>query len=171
MTYDFDSLSAIFAQIPFDGREKMIEAIQAHKRIFLYGAGRSGLMIKAFAMRLAQAGYTVFAVGEVTTPAIAEGDLLILASASGETASVLRYAETAKAMNATVLALTATADGALAQTADVVIHLSAPTKNEPQKGSIMGTLFEQSVLLFGDAVIEALGANTEKMRARHANLE
>ena len=171
MTYDFDSLSAIFAQIPFDGREKMIEAIQAHNRIFLYGAGRSGLMIKAFAMRLAQMAKSVFAVGEVVTPAIEEGDLLILASASGETASVLRAAEVAKGVGATVLSITARSQSTLSSVSDSVVCIPAPTKDEQGGGGVMGTLFEQSVLLFCDAIIKTLGANPLEMRTRHANLE
>ena len=171
MTYDFGELAAAFAEIPCGFAEKAANAIKAHNRIFVYGAGRSGLMIKAFAMRLAQAGYTVYAVGEVTTPAITEGDLLVLASASGETASVIRCAETARAVGADVLALTASAHATLVSIADEIAVFSAPTKNEQGSGAVMGTVFEQAVLLYCDKIVEALGADTAKMRARHANLE
>ena len=53
------------------------------KRIIVCGTGRSGLMLKSFAMRLMQIGYISYVVGETITPAIKEGDLLIVASASG----------------------------------------------------------------------------------------
>ena len=36
--------------------QEVIKKIKEHKRIFVYGTGRSGLMLKAFAMRLMQIG-------------------------------------------------------------------------------------------------------------------
>ena len=63
----------------------LIQKIKNHKRIFVYGTGRSGLMLKALAMRLMQMGLDAYVVGETTTPSVQEGDLLIVASASGET--------------------------------------------------------------------------------------
>jgi 6-phospho-3-hexuloisomerase len=52
-------------------------------------------------------GYTVFIVGETNTPAILEGDLLLVASGSGTTSSVVSSAE--KESKATVIAITADA--------------------------------------------------------------
>ena len=170
MGYDFSSLSRIFEQVSRDAVDQMAEVIDSHARIFVYGAGRSGLMIKAFAMRLAQMGRTVYAVGEVVTPAIEKGDLLILASASGETASVVRYAQTAQDMGATVLSLTAKERSSLARLSDYIVCLQAPTKDDMTSG-VMGTLFEQAVLLFGDAIVENLCGDVTEMRTRHANLE
>jgi len=40
------------------------------KRIYVTGAGRSGLIARAFAMRLLHLGFDVFVVGETVTPAI-----------------------------------------------------------------------------------------------------
>ena len=68
------------------------EKIDAHGRVFVYGAGRSGLMLRALAMRLMQMGKCAYVVGETVTPSVEEGDLLILASASGKTHSVCHYA-------------------------------------------------------------------------------
>ncbi|MBQ8310439.1 MAG: SIS domain-containing protein [Clostridia bacterium] len=171
MVYDFQALSEIFEQIPTDAPQNIAKLIHSHPRIFLYGAGRSGLMLKAFAMRLAQAGFVTFAVGETVTPAIVRGDLLIVASASGRTASVLRCAETARTVGATVCALTASSDAPLAALSDSTVLLHAPTKDSAPSSSIMGTLFEQSVLLLCDRSVEKLGVDADQMRARHANLE
>ena len=171
MIYDFDALKVIFEKIPEFSVKEAVQAVNGHERIFLYGAGRSGLMLRAFAMRLAQAGRTVYVVGETVTPAIQKHDLLILASASGNTPSVLRYADTAKEQGATVYTLTASADSALASRSDSVVFLPAPTKDSVSASTIMGTLFEQAVLLFCDATVSALGEDDDKMRARHANLE
>ena len=172
MVYDFSALSDIFKDVPDGAVSKTADIIKKHPRIFLYGAGRSGLMTKAFAMRLAQAGYTVYAVGETVTPAIAENDLLLLASASGKTESVLRYAVVAKELGAAVYSITASENSPLSDICQSIVTLSAPTKDsKPSGGSIMGTLFEQALLLFFDAVVKELCTDGQKMRTRHANLE
>ena len=171
MQFDFEPLRKIFDALPEESVDRMTEAIAAHRRVFVYGAGRSGLMLKALAMRLAQTGQTVYAVGEVVTPAIEKGDLLILASASGTTASVCRNAQTAKAVGATVYTVTASRRSPLAELSDFYILLSAPTKDRTESSSVMGTLFEQALLMLGDQIILGLKANIAKMRARHANLE
>ena len=171
MRYNIQELSEILKKIPDCDAEKFLSAVTTHKRIFIYGAGRSGLMMKAFAMRLAQAGFTVYVVGETITPAIQEKDILILASASGKTASVLNYAKAAKERGATVYAITSSSDSALATISDLNVFIPTPTKDSKDSKSIMGTLFEQSVLLFCDAVIQFACKDTTQMRMRHANLE
>ena len=80
-------------QMPEEKIDQFIEAVDTHERIFVYGTGRSGLMLKALAMRLMQMGYQSYVVGETTTPSVGKGDLLIVASASGETQSVCSAAE------------------------------------------------------------------------------
>lgn len=171
MNYNFQDLNSIFEKMSPASAEDMIKLINTHRRIFVHGAGRTGLMLKAFAMRLAQAGYTVYAAGEVVTPAIEEGDLLIVASASGTTASILHSAQTARKVGAFILTLTASPDSPVCTCSDHCIFLDAPTKDAQKGGSIMGTLFEQSVLLFCDHVMASMSMDAADMRKRHANLE
>ena len=76
------------------------QAIHHSKRVFVAGKGRSGLFVRAFALRLMQMGLPVHVVDEVTTPAIMVGDLLIIASGSGETASLAQYAAQARSQQA-----------------------------------------------------------------------
>ncbi|MBQ9760198.1 MAG: SIS domain-containing protein [Clostridia bacterium] len=171
MKYDFGQLQAVFEEIDEKSVACLVEAIEGHGRIFLYGAGRSGLMLKALAMRLSQMGKTVYAVGEVVTPAIEKGDLLITASASGTTASVCRNAQIAKEVGASVYAITASAASPLVSFSDGCVLLATPTKDCTDGGSLMGTLFEQAVLLLGDRIIAELPTDAAQMRARHANLE
>lgn len=173
MIYNLDALSEVFRQLPEDSAERAACIINAHPRIFVYGAGRSGLMLKALAMRLSQAGRVVYVVGETVTPAIVKNDLLILASASGNTTSVCRYAKIAKEAGADLLILTASPQSELtgiAGTADVCFR--TPTKEDGKNSvSLMGTLFEQAVLLFCDQVILCLNEDADEMRKRHTNLE
>jgi 6-phospho-3-hexuloisomerase len=63
--------------------ESLTEAgtmIEAAPKIFLAGAGRSGLIMRALGTRLMHLGKTVYVVGESTTPSIQAGELLILGS-------------------------------------------------------------------------------------------
>ncbi|GHL77917.1 hypothetical protein ECZU34_56650 [Escherichia coli] len=75
---------------------RLEQAIAEANTVFVFGAGRSLLMLKAFAMRLMHIGLKVHVVGDVVTPALKNGDLLLLASASGETASLVNVATKAK---------------------------------------------------------------------------
>ena len=66
------------------------------KRVFVMGAGRSMLMIQAFAKRLRHLGIESYVVGETTIPAIGEKDLLVAASGSGETLTTINIVRLAK---------------------------------------------------------------------------
>ncbi|MGC3666964.1 6-phospho-3-hexuloisomerase, partial [Enterococcus faecalis] len=58
--------------------DRMTKAIQRANHIFLAGAGRSGLMIRAFANRLLLLGYSVSLVGEISSPHTKSGDLFLI---------------------------------------------------------------------------------------------
>lgn len=160
--------------------DRLLAALADAPRVFAAGAGRSGLMIKAFAMRLMHMGKPAFVAGEVVTPGIAAGDLLIIGSGSGETASLRAMAEKAKAVEARVALVTIFPDSAIGRIADVVVRIPAPTPKSSSAGQAasiqpMGSLFEQSLLLFLDILILQLMAKTSidssAMFKRHANLE
>lgn len=156
----------------------IIPLIQQAGRVFVVGAGRTGLALKAAAMRLMHLGLTVFVVGETTTPAITAGDLLIAGSGSGTTSSIVKAAEKAVAAGARVVAISTTATSPLAAVATLVVVLPAARKQD-HGGEISrqyaGSLFEQSVLLLLDAVFQTLwgldGTPAEEIWQRHANLE
>lgn len=148
------------------------EKINAHGRVFVYGAGRSGLMLRALAMRLMQMGKCAYVVGETVTPSVEEGDLLILASASGKTHSVCHYAEVARNCGVDLLVITAAEHSPLTAIASADVRFSVPDKDSATGGGqVMGSLFEQSLLLFGDSLVQHLAVDPQRMRKNHANLE
>lgn len=158
----------------------LLAAVMAAPRIFVAGAGRSGLAVKAFAMRLMHMGRQVFVAGEIVTPGIEAGDLLIIGSGSGQTASLCAMAERAKAVGATVALATIFPDSPIGRIADVVVKIPAPTPKSSSAGQAasiqpMGSLFEQSLFLFLDIVILQLmrrrSIDSDAMFKRHANLE
>jgi len=147
-------------------------------RVFLTGAGRTGLALKMIAMRLMHLGLAVHVAGDATTPAIGPGDLLLVASGSGTTAGPVHAAEVAVKTGARVLALTATPASRLGMLAKCLVVIPAAAKQD-HGGMISeqyaGALFEQSVLLVMDAMFQALwherGESAEELWKRHANLE
>ncbi len=152
--------------------------IRGAERVFLAGAGRSGLVLRMAAMRLMHLGLTVHVAGDTTTPAIASGDLLLVASGSGTTSGVVKAAETALSAGAEVAAVTTNPGSPLAGLADVLLIIPAAQKTD--HGSSLsrqysGSLFEQSLLLATEAVFQTLWENTdepaEQLWLRHANLE
>src|SRR5215213_6558389 len=127
---------------------ELLQAISSANRIFMLGEGRSGLVGRMFAMRLMHLGHQAFVVGETTTPSIAEGDLLIAISGSGETGAVVMLAEGAKKAGAQIAAATANSGSRLAGLADRVVLL--PTEHKLEESSSRqygGSLFEQTTLL------------------------
>lgn len=147
-------------------------------RIFVHGAGRSGLALRMTAMRLMHLGMRVHVVGEVTTPAIDAGDVLLTASGSGTTGAVVAAARTAASTKARVVAITAVADSPLGELADAVILVPAAAKLDrtgTASAQYAGSLFEQAVVVIGDAVFDALwqasGVSADDLWPRHANLE
>lgn len=159
--------------------EAFEDAVLSAERVFVGGAGRTLLAMKFFAMRLMQIGLTVFLVGEVCTPSIGEGDLLIVGSGSGETGCVLTVLNKAKAAGAKVAVITRVPDSSLGQSADVRLTLRSETLADAAEDYLSirpdGNAFEQGVILVTDAMVwemmlrTAVGLDT--IRRNHANLE
>lgn len=155
------------------------DELQAGKRVFVVGEGRSGFMAKSFAMRLMHLGGTVFVVGETITPALQSGDVVVAVSGSGTTKSVVNTAEKARELGCSVIAITTRPDSELADYATLVAHLPAATKyrgeNEAESIQPLGSLFDQCVHVFCDAVCLSYGAkqteDNESAFMRHSNLE
>lgn len=159
--------------------EQLTAALSHSGRVFVAGAGRSGLMMKAFAMRLMHLGLDVYVVGETVTRSISEGDLLLIGTGSGETKSLLPMAEKARSLKAKVGTLTLSPESSIGKLSDIIVKIpGAPkdqTGNEALTVQPMGTLFEQMLLIVCDAVILRLMNNQaltgQAMYGNHANLE
>ena len=162
--------------------EQEVAAVAAHLgqtgRVFIAGAGRSGLVLRMAAMRLMHLGLTVHVAGETTTPAIGSGDLLLGASGSGTTSGVLKSAETAAKVGARIAAFTTNPDSPLAGLADAVVIIPAAQKTDHGSGvsrQYSGSLFEQVLFLTTEALFQSLWDSTdepaEQLWLRHANLE
>lgn len=172
-----DELNHSIKTLTDDDVIDLIKKIQQHKRIFVYGTGRSGLMLKAFAMRLMQLGLNAFVVGETTTPSIQKGDLLILASASGETESVNIMAKSAlnQGIELAIICASNTSTLAKLQTPNILLQSGTKFNQSHVSQQPLGSLFEQMLLIFFDTVILVMSKQqkdcNKDMAQRHASLE
>lgn len=172
-------LGIVFNALEQEMADRMVESILEAERIACHGVGREGLMMRALCMRLMHLGLNAHVVGDMTTPPVNAGDLLMVSVGPGELATVESLMAVAKAAGAEVLVITAQPDGAAAQAADVVIHIPAQTMADDQGKSVsllpMGSLFEAAQLVFFDLISLILRERTdqtaEDMRRRHTNLE
>lgn len=158
--------------------ERFLTELTDAKRVFIAGAGRSGLVARAFAMRLMHLGLKVHVVGEVTTPAATPGDLLIIVSGSGQTHSMACVMDRGKSNGAKVAVLTSVPSSQIGKGADILVHVRGRTAKDLANGGLLsplGTPFELSTMVFLDSVIEELAhsfqTGEKELRARHANLE
>lgn len=158
--------------------ERLVRAILDADKVFVYGAGRSGFMMQALAMRLGHLGLSAWVVGETTTPSIGPGDLLIVGSGSGQTRITLAMAEAARQRQATTACITAHPESPVGRACDIVVAIRTPvTKIDIERPSVQppGSLFEQCLLVLGDGIVmrlmRELGTTEEEMRARHTKLE
>lgn len=170
-------------QISPSNVDKLVREITKAECVFVSGAGRSGLVMHCFAMRLMQLGLNVHVVGETTSPALKSGDILLIGSGSGKTERLVYYAKLAVKTGAKLAIATTTPENDIAKLANIVISIPAPTpkllqgsadqKNHSEQP--MGTLFEQSLGIMLDACVmllmEQLEISETEMFLRHANLE
>lgn len=180
-------LERVAQELDDDSIKQMLSAILKARRIFVLGAGRSGLVGRAFAMRLMHLGLSSHVVGETTTPAVSTEDTIVAISGSGQTRSVSDLGKVAKDIGATVIAITSNKDSKLGNLSDVVVLLPGRTKDDAggylerhMRGEYtyltpLGTSFETSASVFLDAVIAELiyitGASEADLKSRHTNIE
>ncbi|MEZ5830510.1 MAG: 6-phospho-3-hexuloisomerase [Dongiaceae bacterium] len=159
--------------------ESFAQAIARAKVIALHGLGREGLQMKGLAMRLFHLGLDAHVVGEMTTPPVGKGDLLICSAGPGDFATIAALMKIAKEAGAETAIVTAQPASNLVKVADHVLHIPAQTMADDRgaKTSVlpMGSLFELSQMLVFELLVlrlrEIKGETAASMRARHTNLE
>jgi 6-phospho-3-hexuloisomerase len=149
----------------------LAEMISKVKRIFVVGAGRSGLVARSFGMRLMHAGLQSFIPGETITPAIYKGDLLVAISCTGETGYTNYLVKRAKELGGKIISFTAEANSSLAKLANKAFVIPAKGENIVLKAAT----FEHTTSICLDAVFnvikDQLKIDIETYKKTHANLE
>ncbi|WP_048186477.1 6-phospho-3-hexuloisomerase [Methanobacterium lacus] len=183
-----ENVMAVSAETDEEHVNDMMDILTSSKNVFLLGQGRSGLVARAFAMRLMHLGISVYVVGETITPAIGEEDCLLAISGSGETSYIISTAMIAKKRGAKIVAVTSYEKSTLGTISDLIMHIKGRTKVDSEKNYIkrqmngkhlslspLGTLFEVSTLIFLDALIaqlmDKMGKTEDDLKKRHTVLE
>lgn len=174
-----DEARAVFTALAAPVAERLCDEIETADAIFCYGVGREGLMMRALCMRLMHLGFDAHVVGDMTTPPIGRGGLLLVSAGPGSFSTVLALMETASKAGGRTGVITAEPQGKASMRADAVFHLPAQTMasdtDQPTSVLPMGSLYEIAQLVFFDCIAVLLqrraGQSLESMRGRHTNLE
>ena len=188
MNFIAEHIKKVASKLDINSVSDLVDNIMGAKKIFLMGAGRSGLASRAFAMRLMHMGFQVHVVGETTAPAVQPEDLVIAVSGSGETTSITNLGAIAKKIGSKLATITSNKDSSLGIISDVVVIIPGRPREEldyddyqerrmigyPQLAPL-GTVFEISALVFLDSVISELmvrtGASETELKMQHAVFE
>jgi 6-phospho-3-hexuloisomerase len=189
-----ENISATARSLDGKEAEAFLNEIISAERIYVAGAGRSGFVAKAFAMRLMHLGFDVYVVGEIVTPAFSNRDTLVAFSGSGETNSIVDICEIVKGLGGKVCLVTASPTSRMEKIADRVVNVGDLTgyfqkdktpfelrqitgqyRSVTSAFAPLGTLFETLALVFSDAVISAIietqKADIDEMKLRLANVQ
>lgn len=170
-----------------DFTNALTSANRERRTIGVVGAGRSGLVAKAFAMRLMHLGFNVFVIGETITPAIGKDDVLLAVSGSGDTALTVSSAQVAKHVGAKVISVTSFPSSSLAELSDIVLvvpgriqkaetddYFSRQLLGIHEPLAPLGTLFELSASILMDSIVvelmKSLKIGENDMRNRHSTI-
>jgi 6-phospho-3-hexuloisomerase len=180
--------------------EQLLDAIAKAKCIQVFGTGRMKCSVRAFVMRLMHMGLDAHVVYDTTCPAIGPADLLIVNGAcTGVSYMVMGFA---KKLGATVCAITAHPESKWGELCDFTIRLRGQVNPGQLKeiaqsltmgvgaaryavrcGQIeeipsvqpMAALFEQTIFVFEDVVIQLLmqklNISAGQMAKRRTNLD
>lgn len=174
-----EEIQTVLSKTREDEVNGLIREITQARKVFLTGAGRVGMAVRGFAMRLSHLGLEAYMVGDATVPSIIGRDLLLVASGSGETQTIYDLVVIAKKNKARVVLVTGNPQSRIGMLADLIVKVEASSKAKSVPGftSIqpMTTLNEQCLGILFDGVVlclmKEMGETHETMWGRHSNLE
>jgi 6-phospho-3-hexuloisomerase len=158
--------------------DEVVDELMAARRIACYAGGREGLVMRGLVMRLFHAGLDVHYVGDMTTPAVGPGDLVVLSCGPGRISTVEALAGVAKRDGARLLYLTAQPQNPPAELADRVVGVTAQTMADDRGSAAalpMGSAYEIALFVLVDLITNGVrrrrSESVEELRSRHTNLE
>lgn len=159
--------------------EEYLQYVLNAEKVFFVGVGRVMLALQCIAKRYAHLGIHAVVVGEITEPAITPKDVLIVGSGSGETLFPLGIARKANSIGAKVVHIGSNPNSSMTEVEDLFVRIPVESRakaaDEIHSVQPMTSLFEQSLLLFGDItammIVEDRKINVGDLWQYHANLE
>jgi len=146
-------------------------------RILIYGQGRTGLALRALAMRLGQMGRDAHFLLDTAPPPLRPGDLFLANAARGDLTTAVALLQRARTLGARTAVITAVDSGPALDAADTILRLRAETWSllEPGQSVLaLGGQYELALWLLGDLAVQILmqrhGISPERLAAGHVNL-
>lgn len=171
----------IFERLDMQELSKAIDAISNASKIFVYAAGREGISLRGFAMRLAHLGKQVQWLFDDTTVGIKEGDLYITSEGSGEVGSFTYYLKKVHEAGGKILTFTGNPDGRhVTEYSDYPVFVRATAYLASRDDVVptvqmMGNQYEQHLYMLCDVIIMLLAKKIDltyvDLEARHRNVE
>jgi len=160
--------------------DSLAEALlTSDSKVLCVGVGRVMISLKAWVKRLRHLGIHINYVGSESEDPVGTGDLVLVASASGESIFPVQIAKKAKSVGAKVFYIGCTPGSSVDCLADGRLLVAGRTKFSGPEDLVsiqpMSTLFEQQLYLLCDSlaleIMERKGLTEESVKHYHANLE
>lgn len=159
--------------------QQFIEMVTGADKVFFVGVGRVKLALEAMAKRFNHLGVSAHIVGDINEPAMTDKDVLIVGSGSGESLVPVAIAKKAKQIGGRIIHIGSNPNSTLAPITDLMIRIPVQTKlylaDEIKSAQPMSSLFEQALLLWGDAaacmMLRQKRIELKQLWQYHANLE
>lgn len=193
-----DEIRATVSSIDPTSLNSFVDELSRASHVAVYGVGREGLAMRAFAMRLHHLGVfeDVSVVGDMTAARLSRGHLLVVSAGPGFFSTVDALVQTALNAHARVICLTARPSAPIPARCHLAVHVPARTMagESPQLSVAshsqcqpclsndrvdhvlpMGSAYEGALFVLLEVVIYQLrllkGVTELTMRLRHTNLE
>jgi 6-phospho-3-hexuloisomerase len=153
--------------------ERLADLLEA-PRVLIYGQGRTGLALRALAMRLGQMGRDAHFLLDTAPPPLRPGDLFLVNASRGDLASAVALLKRARELGVRTALITAAQEGPALNEADVTLLLPAETWSTDGATLPLGGQYELALWVLGDLAVEILmrrhGVSLERLAAGHVNL-
>ena len=177
ISQNFDILSRVDKNKINRFLNKLAQYKNSNKNIIGVAAGRMGYSLRSFIMRLMHLGYNATFYGDTNVPYPTEDTLIIFNSSSGETKSLVLYADIIRKLSpkSYIITVTSNPKSTLVEKSDFVLTLPKLSDNLFYMDQPMKTVNEQSSMLFFDIMVpmlmEMLHMKNENLVKNHSILE
>lgn len=164
--------------------DELIETIKSSDKVVGYGAGRMGLSLKAFMMRLNHLGIRAYYIDDTYIPPLTQYDMVLVSSGSGETSMIKNFVKRVKEKtDCPVAAILGNKNSGIGKLADWVVEFkpcngglnSEDSDDKISSIQLMSTLNEQATYILFDIMTlklaDRLSLDTEKTKRNHFNVE
>lgn len=167
-----EELNQNLERIDCNTLDRIADAICEAKKVYTYGCGRSGFEMMSFGMRIMHLGKKSYYVHDTCVPPIKKGDLLLVASGSGNTESTVAVVKRAIENKAKVVLITGSEKSTIGDMSDIILYIPLYGYKTIQA---QGNCYDQTEFVCLDTIIykcmKKLKLEEKDMDNNHTNIE